>query len=940
MNTHLSTSSSSARRRAALPLAAAALFAATAALGDPGSGMKALPNHVPVAVAHSKAMGILPPTARLRLAIGLPLRNASVLDEFLAQICDPASRHYRQYLSPEQFTERFGPSTEGYQAVIEFAQVNGLSVAATHRNRLLLDVTGSVADIQRAFHITLRTYRHPSEARDFFAPDTEPSVEARLPICDISGLNTYGSPHPMSLERVQLGSWGRTSPRVPPLAPPPARSLNPSGPTPLSTPGSGPGGGYVGQDLRAAYFPGVTLTGSGQMVGLLEFDGFYASDITAYETAVGQPDVPIQTVLLDGFDGVPTPGPYGGNQEVSLDIEMAMAMAPGLSQIVVFEAGPAGVVNDILNAMAASNQVKQFSCSWGWAGGPNTTTDNIFKQMAAQGQSFFAASGDSDAYTTGAVSVNGVDNPSLGSAPSSCPYITIVGGTTLSTTGPAGSWASETVWNAGSHYGQYVGSSGGISSYYPLPAWQAGIDMTANGGSTTQRNLPDVALTADNLYATGGNGSSGALCGTSCAAPLWAGVAALINQQAVAAGRGTVGFLNPALYALAKGPTYNSIFHDVTSGNNCSQDNPSLFYATVGYDLCTGWGTPAGQSFIDSLAGAANPLVIAAPGGFTCSGPMGGPFTPNSGTFWLTNTGTAPLTWSLVNTSAWLSLSPIGGTLAPASSSQVAASLTAAACRLLPGTYAASLPVSNGKGGTLAATVTLAVGQSVVQNGGFETGNFSGWTLVGDTTSYYNIYNAVEGQGSGFDVVHSGNFGAFLGDTQLASLSQTIATVPGQYYLLSLWLDNPGSGTGQQFILNWSTNASTPTTLFSVTSPPAFAWTNLQFLVSATDTNTTLQIQAENYANYFGLDDIAVTPIPAPTFQTAVASGNDFLLCWLTAPGLAYQVQYKTDLAQLGWVNLGGSFVATNSTSTLLDSNAIRSAPKRYYRVVVSVPLP
>ncbi len=880
--------------------------------------MKALPGHVPPATAHSKATGVLPPTERLRLAIGLPLRNASGLDGFLAQVYDPASPNYRQFLTPDQFTERFGPTTHDYQAVMEFAQTNGLSVAAPQRNRLLLDVTGSVGDIQRAFHITLRTYRHPSEAREFFAPDLEPNVEARLPICDISGLNNYSLPHPMSLKRVRPASG--------------------SGPTPLSTSGSGPGGGYVGQDLRAAYFPGVTLTGAGQMVGLMEFDGFYANDITAYETAVGQPGVPIQTVLLDGFDGVPTPGPYGGSQEVSLDIELAMAMAPGLSQIVAFEAGPAGVVNDVLNAMAASNQVKQLSCSWGWAGGPNTTTDNIFKQMAAQGQSFFAASGDSDAYTTGAASVNGVDNPSLGSAPSSCPYITIVGGTTLSTTGPAGPWASETVWNAGSYYGQYVGSSGGISSYYPLPAWQAGIDMTANGGSTTQRNLPDVALTADNLYATGGNGSSGALCGTSCAAPLWAGVAALINQQAVAASRGTVGFLNPALYALAKGPTYNSIFHDVTSGNNCSQDSPSLFYATVGYDLCTGWGTPAGQSFIDSLAGAANPLVIAAPGGFTCSGPMSGPFTPNSGTFWLTNTGTAPLTWSLVNTSAWLSVSPTAGTLAAGRSSRVAATLTAAACRLLPGTYAASLPVSNGKGATLIATVTLAVGQSVVQNGGFETGNFSGWTLVGNTTSGYDIYNAVEGQGSGFDVVHSGNFGAFLGDTQLASLSQTIATVRGQYYLLSLWLNNPSSGEGQQFILSWNTNASTPMTLFSVTSPPAFAWTNLQFLVSATDTNTTLQIQAENYANYFGLDDIAVTPIPAPTFQTAVASGNDFLLCWLTAPGLAYEVQYKTDLAQLGWINLGGSFVATNSTSTLLDSNAIRSGPQRYYRVVLSLP--
>jgi subtilase family serine protease len=116
-----------------------------------------------------------------------------------------------------------------------------------------------------------------------------------------------------------------------------------------------------------------------------------------------------------------------------------------LSKIIVFEAGPSANPNDVLNRMASSNQVKQLSCPWGWGGGPSITTDNIFKQMAAQGQSFFSASGDSDAFTTGANSVNGVDNSSLVNAPSSSPYITMVGGTTLSTSGPEGAWASEKV---------------------------------------------------------------------------------------------------------------------------------------------------------------------------------------------------------------------------------------------------------------------------------------------------------------------------------------------------------------------------------------------------------------------------------------------------------------------------------------------------------------
>jgi subtilase family serine protease len=199
------------------------------------------------------------------------------------------------------------------------------------------------------------------------------------------------------------------------------------------------------------------LTGADQTLGLLQFDGFYASDIVAYEKAAGLPQVPIQTVLLDGFDGMPTTGSSSGNPEVSLDIEMAISMAPGLSKIIVFEAGPDVLQNDILSAMASHSEVKQLSCSWGWGGGPKATTDNIFKLMAAQGQSFFSASGDSDAFPAGSV-----DDPSQPNAPSSCPYITVDGGTSLTTSGPGGAWVSESVWNRASG----VGSRGGISSYY------------------------------------------------------------------------------------------------------------------------------------------------------------------------------------------------------------------------------------------------------------------------------------------------------------------------------------------------------------------------------------------------------------------------------------------------------------------------------------------
>ena len=141
-------------------------------------------------------VGRLPGAQRLNLAIGLPLRNQQELDALLQQLYDPASPNYRRYLTPEQFTERFGPTETDYQALMDFAKSNGLTVTVTHPNRVVLDVAGTVTDIEKAFHLTLRVYRHPPEARDFYAPDVEPSVDFGVPILHISGLDNYSLPHP------------------------------------------------------------------------------------------------------------------------------------------------------------------------------------------------------------------------------------------------------------------------------------------------------------------------------------------------------------------------------------------------------------------------------------------------------------------------------------------------------------------------------------------------------------------------------------------------------------------------------------------------------------------------------------------------------------------------------------------------------------------------
>ena len=548
-------------------LAGAGLTLAASAVVTPAG--KTVDTRMAGVVSHLTAKGRLNATNRMHLSIGLPLRNPEGLDNLLAQINDPTSQNYHHYLTPDQFAAQFSPTPADYQAVVDFAQTNGLTVTHRHDNRMVVTVEGKVSDVEKLFHVNMRTFPHPKENRDFFAPDTEPTVPGTLPVLSIQGMNNYVQPHSLSQKK-------------------------PSG---IVTPanGSGPGGGYLGSDFRTAYVPGTTLTGAGQTVGLLQFDGYYPSDIATYQTLAGLTNnVPLINVLLDGFNGVPG----ANNDEGCLDIETAMSMAPGLSAIVLFEAGPNGNPDDILSSMVSSNQIRQFSASWGY--GVDATTEQLYKQLALQGQTFLNASGDGDAW--------------LGPIPyGSCedPNITIVGGTTLTMTGQAVAYASETVWNWGfaGGYGWnpdgYVGSSGGVSTDVLIPKWQLSVtnNSVANHGSTTYRMVPDVALTGDNVFVVSSGGSQGTFGGTSCASPLWAGYMALVNQQAALNGKSPVGFLAPQVYALAATAAYTNLFHDTTTGNNYWDQSPTNFPAVPGYDLCTGLGTPNGVNLINALAG-------------------------------------------------------------------------------------------------------------------------------------------------------------------------------------------------------------------------------------------------------------------------------------------------------------------------------------------------
>jgi subtilase family serine protease len=538
-----------------------------------------LPHHVPEAIRalHLKPLGALPYSTRINLVIGLPWRHREALTNLLHDLYDPASPSFHHYLTPKQFAEQFGPSTNDYESLAAFIQAHGLTIMHRHPNRMLLDVSAPASAVEATLRVHLLTYRHPTESRNFYAPDADPSLDSPVPVMDINGLDNFAKP----------SSYARVD-----------TSFSAGGPMPYG--GSGLAGLYFGKDFRRVYFPGVTLTGSGQTVGLFEMDGYFPNDVTVYEQNAGLPNVPLQNVFLDSI----TNNVAGTNNfEVALDIDMAIAMAPGLSNVIVYE-GTNSL--DILNRMATDDLASQLSSSWK-PFDASALTDQALQELIAQGQSMFQASGDSGA------------QPSLEISEPGSPYETLVGGTTLTTTASPGSWESESVWNPGSG----SASGGGSSAVYSIPDWQTNVNMAANQGSALYRNSPDVALVAGAIEVIANNGTYYRVGGTSCAAPLWAGVAALINQKAAQNSLPPVGFLNPALYGIGLGPNYHSCFHDVTTGNSFTTAIPAEFSAESGYDLCTGWGTPAGQSLINALmptltiASSANQIVISWPGIWT-----------------------------------------------------------------------------------------------------------------------------------------------------------------------------------------------------------------------------------------------------------------------------------------------------------------------------------
>lgn len=505
------------------------------------------------ALPGAKAVGNADPAERLEVSVLLRRGNADGLKERVKNLAnrEAAGRH----LSREEFDHQFSASTADMDTIRKFATANGLAVVQQHAARRTVVLSGTVTQFNEAFGVDLQRFEHTGgtyrgRVGSIHLPDElQGCVEAVL------GLDNRAVAKPHFRTRLPRGNvqWHTNADGATSFTPLQIASLY-------------------------SYPPG---TGQGVCVAIIELGGGERTvDLSTYFSALGISSAPQVTVVsVDHGQNQPTGDANGPDGEVMLDIEVVGAIAPQATIAVYFAPNTdAGFLDAITTAVHDTiNKPSVISISWGgpessWTEQSLTAFDSAFQAAAAMGITVCVASGDngsSDGVTDGA---NHVDFPA------SSPHVLACGGTNLLASGSA--IISQSVWNDGAKGGA---SGGGVSSVFPMPGWQDGLQVpSASGGATalTMRGVPDVCGDADpeTGYDVRVDGSDTVIGGTSAVAPLWAGLIARINAT-----KGSpVGFINPTLYASS------GALQDITQGNNGS------FSAGPGWDPCTGLGSPNG----------------------------------------------------------------------------------------------------------------------------------------------------------------------------------------------------------------------------------------------------------------------------------------------------------------------------------------------------------
>jgi uncharacterized protein (TIGR03437 family) len=505
----------------------------------------------------------------------------TALRQLLQELQDPSSPNYHQWLTPEQYADRFGASQSDIDQIRAWLQQQGFTVNGVARGRSWVTFSGNAAQVRSAFGTEIHRYRVNGAAH--FANATDPSVPAALAplVGSFRGLNDF---HPQPRLRA------------------PHPQLNGSN-------GShqlGPGDIAMIYNIKPLYDAGVD--GTGQKIAVVGQTAIQTSDIQSFRTKFNLGTANVTQVLAQR----PSPGIVDGDiDEANLDIEWSGAIARNATIVYVYS-------TDVwTSAMYAvdNNVAPVISMSYGLCESGDlvdlVSEQQVAQQANAQGMTWFAASGDAGAADCDEMNGNVAQNGFSVDAPASIPEVTAMGGTEFNEQGgsywagsndangvSALSYIPERVWN--DSVGQLAAGGGGSSIFFLQPSWQTGAGVPSDGA----RHVPDLSLASSaehDGYYVFTTGSAATFGGTSVAAPIMAGVTALLNHYLVsnvAIKQPGLGNINPTLYRLAA--NHPAAFHDITTGDNavpCAAGTPNCVNGTVGhsagpnYDLASGLGS-------------------------------------------------------------------------------------------------------------------------------------------------------------------------------------------------------------------------------------------------------------------------------------------------------------------------------------------------------------
>jgi kumamolisin len=541
-------------------------------------GTTIIEGNTPRSLGDARLVGHAPGNRQIEVVIGLKDRNVPDLESLIDRQADPSSPDFHKFLSTQEVLSRFAPDKEEVDTVVAYLQKHGLQVLEIAPNHKLIHASGTVAQLEGAFNVTINDY--VIDGQLFFSNDRDPSIPGNLKdaVESVIGLNSLSvyEPHHVKLptSTVVQGAAAGSPPR-----------------------NAQPIGGHSPRQLSTAYnFPnelnssgGAVYSGKGVTIGIASAYSYLDSDVQTYWQYYGiKRTGTVSNVYVNGQSNQP-------NDETSLDLEQAGALAPG-ADIIMYLAPNSSTLNFALvyNRIVSDDKVAAFSVSWGLCEDDEYRADlqtehAILRLAAVEGITVYPATADHGAYDCKRKKpMYSVDFPA------SDPYVTGVGGTSLHLNAD-GTRKSEQAW---------TGSGGGVSKIFDRPSWQFGPGVPNN----QTRNVADVAFNADpwtgNSYFFKNSWDQSG--GTSYGAPDWLGLTAL----AVEATGDRLGYFNPTLYRIGRSPEYKNVFHDVTTGNN-GDGRGRGYVSRPGWDHPTGWGTPNGDALIKwlikDLAASANP---------------------------------------------------------------------------------------------------------------------------------------------------------------------------------------------------------------------------------------------------------------------------------------------------------------------------------------------